>query len=493
MSNYTITPDIIKFNTLFSVDKLDRKRVWNIYVRLIKTESQQKQYDTDWNVLADTVVSIDTAWIDGKIPKGILCCYWTETGIIGGKLTRNAPTFTETKNAGKKNEKNVLKQGIFEAERQWTKYVKAGWREDGQILASDGRWFPMLAQRFDEHWKKLSPPYFVQPKLNGHRCIAHTIKPDEKSDPSLTTVDLYTRKKEEYTGFDDLRKQLTALPSNIFLDGELYGHGIPVNDIQSWVSDESKSKAVTLADRIRYHVYDLFMIDNLELPFHQRKECVDQLISGELVRRVEMSQAVVKRAFDDFNKGVQNPDLLENFPFASLQEWRDVVERIGESKVAFEFIGSQWLVRVPTLILQNKTDLMAAFYIAVVNGYEGIMVRNPIAKYQTSKDSPNTRTVALLKFKPIYDSEFMIVGFTKAKGAHDEALIWICKIGDRQFNVTPLGSIESRRELYRSFIADPNLFVNHYQNVNLTVEYREMSEYGVPQHAKGLGIRKQQI
>ena len=47
--------------------------------------------------------------------------FWTEQGVIGGKIVINKPTITSSKNTGRSNETTAEEQALAEAKAKWDK------------------------------------------------------------------------------------------------------------------------------------------------------------------------------------------------------------------------------------------------------------------------------------------------------------------------------------------------------------------------------------
>jgi len=94
--------------------------------------------------------------------------YWTEEGIH--ILTKSEPTVCTGKNIGRSNETTDVQQAILEATAKFQKKLDKGYNE---VLTTDKKFFePMLAFELKQYEKLLfTVPTFVQPKLDGVRCI----------------------------------------------------------------------------------------------------------------------------------------------------------------------------------------------------------------------------------------------------------------------------------------------------------------------------------
>lgn len=113
--------------------------------------------------------------------------------------------------------------------------------------------------------------------------------------------------------------------------------------------------------------------------------------------------------------------------------------------------------------------------------YEGGVARDAEAKYQRNK-----RVYEALKMKPVYDAEFPIVDVVYDMHAKKGKLIaFICQANAGTFKVTPAWDHDKRAAEYA--------FTNHakkYIGKPMTVEYRDTTVNGLPQHAVGIRIRE---
>ena len=151
------------------------------------------------------------------------------------------------------------------------------------------------------------------------------------------------------------------------------------------------------------------------------------------------------------------------------------IERYSMLK-AIELPSSLYLI--DTRVCESETDLHHWHDRYVAQGFEGIMVRNAKGVYKGN----GYRSPHLQKLKYKQDSEYKIVDYKEGKGKLEHTVIWRCETqsGD-QFDVTPCGTIESRKELL--------LNAEHYIGKMLTVEYQELSAKGIPRFPIGKVIR----
>jgi ATP-dependent DNA ligase len=192
-----------------------------------------------------------------------------EYGQIGGKMQTASDVVKEGKNIGKSNETTPKEQAIAEATAQWEKKLKSGYsktQKDAKAGKVDTKFVtggiePMLAHKFRDHADKIKFPAFVQPKLDGIRCIAMIVD---------GVASLWSRTRKPITGVPHIIKDLeTKFPdANIIFDGELYNHSYKnkFEEIVSFVRQEIPKEGHEV---VQYHIYDI--VDTTKT-FKQRQE-----------------------------------------------------------------------------------------------------------------------------------------------------------------------------------------------------------------------------
>jgi len=103
---------------------------------------------------------------------------------------------------------------------------------------------PMLAHTYDDYGHKVEYPVYIQPKLDGIRCIS--IK-------NGNLVELYTRSNNLIVSVPHINEALESLLTDgDVLDGELYRHGHDFNELSGDVrSTDGRNNSY-----IEYHIYD---------------------------------------------------------------------------------------------------------------------------------------------------------------------------------------------------------------------------------------------
>ena len=435
------------FPVLWHKDDMDRWREWNIYVRLIK-KSKNKITDIDWNILKEDQINIEQEYFNmgGIIDADIIAQSWVETGIDGGKITRNAPSYYEKPvNEGKSNERNVFQQALIWSRAQWLKKKNAGCKENKEARGTNKTnvmYFPMLAKTFKDGEKHLEYPLYIQPKLDGVRCLVFL----KEKNGGIDSVVAYTRTKKLFPSVEYIKKILYPYlnelydeenKQSIYLDGELYKHGKKLQNI----SGDSRNEKADVSDknkcRNEYHIYDCFYPLELDNKYEKRYEQLNEL-------------------FESFSDN------------------------------ALKIIKS-----VPTLLVESYKEATEKYKHFISMGYEGAILRNIDGVYiaNANKTGSFMRSNDLVKMKPKFTDEFKVIDYTEGdKGRDKGAVIWVCetKTGEK-FNVTPKDINYKKR--YEIFNDCKKNFNKKYKNKMLTVEYEDLSINQVPQRAKALLFR----
>ena len=215
---------------------------------------------------------------------------------------------------------------------------------------------PMLAYPVSDKPIDYTKPTFIQPKLDGVRCLIQR-EPAFPGQPELASfnVKAYSRTGKEWKNIDHILQSLKPFffhNPDVILDGELYNHDFR-DDFESIISmvrktkptDEDRSKS---RKNVQFHCYDI--VDET-IRFEARNEFILQ-------------------------------ELYENYDYVHILP----CTRVHSHENA---------------IYQHKINLKA--------GYEGSILRSNNV-YQCK------RSHALRKFKDFSDAEATIVGYLDGKG-----------------------------------------------------------------------------
>ena len=190
--------------------------------------------------------------------------YRTISGQQDGKKTVSKWTVAKPKNVGKKNATTGEEQAIKEIESKYEKKQKSGGYVDDITNAKQFTYLePMLARVYyditynpetgEQKVKDNRPSFeeivYVQPKLDGVRCIA-------------SKDGLFTRKGEKILGVPHIEENLKPFFGlyDIILDGELYIHEVEFNELNGTIRrdpEEDDKDQTKVRSSIKYFVYDI--------------------------------------------------------------------------------------------------------------------------------------------------------------------------------------------------------------------------------------------
>ena len=171
---------------------------------------------------------------------------------------------------------------------------------------------PMLAYPVSAKPIDYSKPTFIQPKLDGVRCVIQLELVEHGSDEYASgfgmAVKAYSRTGKEWKNIDHILKQLKPFFKkypDVILDGELYNHDFKDNfeKIISMVrktkpTDEARAES---AENVQFHCYDI--IDEALL-FDQRIEFVSEslMLLGDSIHIVDTTQCFTEGDAKIFHK-----------------------------------------------------------------------------------------------------------------------------------------------------------------------------------------------
>ena len=133
---------------------------------------------------------------------------------------------------------------------------------------------PMLAHKYNPD--KADYPAYIQPKLDGVRCV-------------FTKDGAYSRTGKEFKNVDHIKKDLKVVFNrypNLILDGELYNHGLK-NDFEKIISLVRKTKPTQehrdeAEQLVQYHMYDIASYPHAT--YEWRMHFVNTLTDSAMVR-----------------------------------------------------------------------------------------------------------------------------------------------------------------------------------------------------------------
>lgn len=218
---------------------------------------KEKKFPTLYGLTSKGVVKSWKIWVaEFPLESAIL----VEHGQLDGKKQLATESIREGKNIGKSNETTPFEQACLEAESKWKKKHDANYTQNLPTESDAGKsnvksaaspkLLPMLAQKYKERAKYVVWPAFIQPKLNGVRCLVQRVG-DE--------IFFWSRKAKLYKNFNLYMEQefLSFMDDGEILDGEMYNHGeITFQQLMSLIKDEKTPDLVKLKKYVKFHCYD---------------------------------------------------------------------------------------------------------------------------------------------------------------------------------------------------------------------------------------------
>jgi DNA ligase 1 len=352
---------------------------------------------------------------------------WTEDNVICTRYGQDNGAMQESRrevydgtNVGRSNERGPVEQAEFEAAALWrTKQEKGMYTTDISKIDSEikimfhGGIKPMKCMKYGDKLPKY--PCYIQPKINGIRCIA--VK------DNTGTVKLYFSGGKEITTMEHIVKELEkVMPIYTIWDGELYTHGLELNEINGIVKANINMHSEDTRQYINFNVFDMIPDYN----------CISSW--SEKFRDRFKPLAL-------YNKDVESVRIVH------------------------------------TILVESKEDADRHYVRFVKKGYEGMIYRSANGPYEQK------RSKWILKRKDFKDDEFLIIGCKYGKGKLEGLIVsFRCSCDGGEFDAPINGSYEYLAELTDDYRLWEGKFA--------TVRYLELSEYGIPQIPKCIGIRE---
>lgn len=348
--------------------------------------------------------------------------YFVEEGVVDGKLTTSGAHVCEPKNPGKANATTAVDQAVKEAKAKWDKKQTLGYTQDRTAVDAVSFKKPMKGDKFIDRESEVIYPVQVQDKLNGIRC------------QNTATGALSTGGKLFHT-IPHIRAALAPIFEeypDAFIDGEAHNHELRerLNRLVEIVSVVYQPKDITEEMRleseelVKFYIFDGYGFNGItkETPWVERHAAVKALVEG------------IQKKY-----------------------------KVGRHLVIHPYITVNSKAEIDKLLAQNR----------MTNG-EGLMTRWGTCPFK------HGRSKYMLKLKHFEDDEFVVVGIEEGNGD------WVgCakRIVLRLHKPTPDGettfasNIEGDRGWLRTLFERREEFIGEMA----TVEYQQLSEYGVPQ------------
>lgn len=367
-------------------------------------------------------------------------------GKMGGKI-QIKETVCKPKNVGRANETTAEDQAVAEAISKWEKQVRLGYRESTDELKTVEQISPMLAHDALKRKNDIVYPAFVQPKLDGVRCL---VTFDEKGDPVFNS-----RGNKTYPlkgGIVSQMKRLREETGVDIFDGEVYLHGL------------SLQKILSLVKKWRTE-YDVALEIEKETKKLQKKD----------------PTAIAEHPYGGYNSEdleFHVFDIPSNKPWITndgISDYQDkdcrLADLIAASKTSEEMILGH-IHFVSGQVVVSEEEVLDTVAVNMQNGYEGTMIRNFHGVYEFGQRSSD-----LQKWKVFQTEEAMVEGVEEDKNG-EGVLLCVLKTGIR-FKCKMKGTRQERS--YANMLKLVKKFI--------TFSFQAYTDGGVPQFPVGIAVR----
>jgi ATP-dependent DNA ligase len=310
-------------------------------------------------------------------------------GKLNGNLITRSIKITEGKNIGKSNETDHYTQALSEAESKLAKKINEGYvfninsvpefREDKHGVKK-----PMLAIKFNAD--KCNFPALVQPKLNGLRCEAK-IGIEQDGLFGIKQTCILTSREGNRINLPHIEEEIKYILKGFgeyVLDGEIYCHGMKLQDINSAARKPNHN-----THKLKLHIYDIKLEEPQYIRIHLLEVNFQSQIDNSKLKHLEIVDTVIVK------------DALE--------------------------------------VIETASEYM-------LDGYEGAMVRDYNATYQFGKRTKYLQKVKNIIIKDFLLVDIIESGNDTYEG--EPIAMFLCKNDNNSltFKVTPQATKQERYE-----------------------------------------------
>jgi len=379
-------------------------------------------------------------WFGAVTSQGIVTSY----GLVDGIKQITEPYAIELNNSGR----NYIEQASLELRSRYeVKMRKEGFRFPGEIKSINTK--PMLAE---DWWKRKSNtvlyyPVVIQPKLDGIRCLV-------KKDNDSCNIIYRSRTNKTYDfGYlfdEEINAILMFFPFQVELDGELYIHGMMLQGISSVVSLKiSEDEIPTLKGTKKEHAIDILKIREDKLKYN-----IFTIITPNDMVYEDRNELLVKAynaAEKYLGRHMERVVIVHDEPVFSIEDIEKNAKKYTEKL-----------------------------------GYEGLMIYKLGLSLPPNKISESyyksSRSWNLIKYKPFFDEEMIILLVKGGKGKASELAGF--RVEDNKGITHEVNIAES--DDIRKYIFDNPLSVIGKE---ATVKHYGRTEDGKLRHASVIAIR----
>lgn len=307
-------------------------------------------------------------WSIETQPNGI---YTVTFGQLDGAMQTQS-TQCISRNVGKANETTPEQQAELEVQALITKKLKSGYSYDQEAPVTV--LLPMKVKSYQDQLHNITFPCYSTPKLNGINGLY-------RRDPATNQLTLYSRGGEAYPAIPHLTQPVLDIMDELNcneLNGELYIHNTPLQDIQSAVTKPNE-----LSHKLTFNIFD---ISDSSEPFSKRH--------------------------------------------AILQE-------LAQTLLSIDSHIRKYIGFVPAVICNSHEDIESHYIVCMTLQYEGTVIKLPHGLYKH-----NIRSSEQFKYKKTISAEFLISGFELDKRKHPVFHLWTDLQSTNTFKAKPKGTHE---------------------------------------------------
>ncbi len=354
--------------------------------------------------------------------------YWIQHGLLEGKQVHTVHTCTP-KNVGRSNMTTGHEQAIVEAKARRVKqtgyslYSQGASLKGAKQIAEELPYLPQLAHDFRKRGGAMTFPCSVQPKLDGCRAFLRYINGEvrliSRTGKDFIVPTQIRDKALQY--FDGPSCKGRDVRSDIW-DGELVAPRMSLQRIVASIMKPNESSHL-----LQFHIFDIATPSLADQPWRQRENYLVEAGRGWLSK--------------------ENADK-----------------------------GGNCIKIVESRQCDSKQHVYEAHADYVLLGYEGVIVREYLARYKFGARNPG-----LQKYKEFITDEFKIKGLSKDQKGSAILECWTCPRAVKTFKTALKGSQAYRKEVYDNREALIGKMV--------TVQYQALTLDQVPQFPVAICIR----
>lgn len=246
----------------------------------------------------------------------------TEYGQQNGAMQKAVKT-AKPKNVGRSNATTAEEQAVKELTAMAEKKRDKGYFDDEIDASTNKVYLPMKAIDYFKHTTNVQFPCDVQPKLDGVRCMVFRDRHGYK---------FISRGNKEYKNVEHLESELNQLEfsSNVILDGEIYCHGLDIQDINSRVKRYQEDKT----EELEYWIYDCY--EDACLSWKDRRKLLEDMFDGHQSKLIKLCPTVTAADAGDIQH-IDEHNLKDGYEGSIIRNLQGVYQLNHRSRNLFKY------------------------------------------------------------------------------------------------------------------------------------------------------------